>query len=158
MENKTRQDAVGNRQDVVGSLRFCVEIQGLQVGGFSEVTGLQAELEIEEYAEGGVNDFIHRFPKRKKYPPLVLKRGITTSRTLWDWFYQTKIGKVKRTSGSIILQDNRGQEIMRWHFLEAYPIKWVGPEMNATRSQVAVESIEIVHNGLKVYPEPDKQR
>jgi len=135
--------------NIVDSLRFWVEIQGLQVGGFSEVSGLRAEIEMEEYAEGGVNDFVHRFPKRTKYPPLVLKRGMTYSSTLWDWFYQTQIGKVKRTSGSIILRDNNGDEVCRWNFFDAYPVKWIGPELNATRSQVAVESIEIVHNGLK---------
>ncbi len=132
-----------------GSFRFWVEIQGLIVGGFSEVSGLQVETEMHEYAEGGVNDYIHRFAKRKKYPPISLKRGITSSNELWDWFQDSNIGKINRKSGSVIMEDLKKQELCRWNFFEAYPVKWIGPELNSTKSSVAIESIDIVHNGLK---------
>jgi phage tail-like protein len=130
------------------SFRFLVEIQGLIVGGFSEVTGLQAETEVETIEEGGVNDYVHRFPKKTKYPNLVLKRGITDSDALWKWHQEVVGGKISRKSGFIILVDSEGNEKWRWHFVQAYPVKWAGPDLKADSSAVAVESLELVHNGI----------
>ncbi|WP_284640495.1 phage tail protein [Paenibacillus silviterrae] len=136
-------DALGN------AFRFNVEIEGLLVGGFTEVSGLESEIEYEEYAEGGVNGYTHRLPKRTSYPPIVLKRGITKSNELWDWYAGNAGGRITRKQGSIIMCTVTGEELIRWNFFEAYPVKWSGPELNSTKSEVAVESIEIVHNGLK---------
>ena len=135
------------------AFRFMIEIKGLFVAGFTEVSGLQSEIEYEEYAEGGVNGYMHRLPKRTSYPPIVLRRGITKTNDLWEWYSVVAGGKVKRREGSIVMCEPSGDELIRWNFFEAYPVKWVGPELNASRSEVAVESIEIIHNGLKaVYP------
>lgn len=142
----------GNPSDypnLVGVFRFEVEIDGLLVGGFSEVSGLEAETEYEEYQEGGLNTYVHRFPKSTKFPPLVLKRGITNSSTLWDWYSDVVAGTVKRKTGAIILQDNKKDEICRWNFEGAYPTKWSGPSLSSTANDVAVESIELAHTGLK---------
>ncbi|NHN32422.1 phage tail protein [Paenibacillus agricola] len=128
---------------------FQVELDGLYVGGFTEVAGLQSETEMIEYMEGGVNDFVHYFPKQKKHPRIVLKRGITRTRDLWDWYEGVSNGKIVRKTGTIILYHTDGYEICRWNFLESFPVKWTGPELNATSSGVAIESIEIVHSGLK---------
>lgn len=130
------------------SFRFLVEIQGLIVGGFSEVTGLQAETEVETVEEGGVNDYVHRFPKKTKYPNLVLKRGITDSDALWKWHQEVVSGRISRKSGFIILVDSEGNEKWRWHFVQAYPVKWTGPDLKADSSTVAVESLELVHDGI----------
>jgi len=138
--------------DPFPSHRFLVEIHGLLVAGFTEVSGLTVETEIEEYAEGGVNGYVHRLPKRPRYEPIVLKRGVTLSPVLWDWYADVAAGKVTRRDGSIILFNNNLWEFRRWNFYEAYPVKWVGPSLDASRSQVAVESIELVHNGFKLMP------
>jgi phage tail-like protein len=140
---------VAERKDPYLSYRFLVEIEGLVVGGFSEVSGLQAETQVEEYREGGVNDFIHRLPKETRYPNLVLKRGITDSEVLWKWHQDVVNGKVIRKSGYIILLDSEGNEKWRWSFIDAYPAKWVGPDLKADSSTVAFETIELVHNGIK---------
>jgi len=131
------------------SFRFLVEIQGLIVGGFSEVSGLNAETEVEIIEEGGVNDHVHRLPKKTKHPNLVLKRGITDSDALWKWHQDVANGKISRKSGYIILVDSEGNEKWRWNFIEAYPVKWSGPELKAGSNSVAVESLELVHNGIK---------
>ncbi|MEI7025321.1 phage tail protein [Paenibacillus sp. y28] len=143
------------RKEVSSTFRFIVELDGLQAAGFSEVSGLQSEIEYEEIAEGGVNTHFHRLPKRVKSPPLVLKRGLSLSTDLWNWYSSAMNGQITRKTGSIIMYDQDGDELCRWNFAEAYPIKWSGPELNAMRSEVAVESIEIVHNGLTAY---DKKR
>mgnify|MGYP000877727429 CR=1 FL=1 len=136
--------------DPFPSHRFLVEIHGLLVAGFSEVSGLSVQTDYEEYAEGGVNDYVHRFPARTRHEPIVLKRGVTMSSVLWDWYADVVSGKVVRRDGSIILFNNRLWEFRRWNFYEAFPVKWVGPALDASRSEVAVESIELVHNGLKL--------
>ncbi|MGZ4031381.1 MAG: phage tail protein [Tumebacillaceae bacterium] len=135
--------------NVVGAYRYVVEIDGLEVAGFSEVTGIQAETEIEEYVEGGLNGYVHRFAKQTKFPMLVFKRGLTSDSSLWDWYADVMSGTITRKNGAVILNDQSGTEVVRWNFFDAYPVKWNGPEMNASRSEVAIESMELVHNGLK---------
>jgi phage tail-like protein len=131
------------------SFRFLVEIQGLIVGGFSEVSGLQAETEVESIEEGGVNDYVHKLPKKTKYPNIILKKGMTDSDALWKWYKDVVDGKITRKSGYIILVDDEGKEKWRWNFIEAFPVKWTGPELKADSNTVAFESVEIAHNGIK---------
>lgn len=145
--------------DIIGNFRFIVELDGVFAGGFSEISGLEAETEYEEYQEGGVNQFTYRFPKATKFPPLVLKRGISTSNSLWEWFEHTMTGSIKRKTGSIIMYNHQGDEVCRWSFEDAYPIKWSGPNLASISNEVAIESIEIVHNGLKAkYGKEDRSK
>jgi len=134
---------------VVAGFRFMVELDGMLVAGFSEVSGLSMETELEEVAEGGVNQYMHKLPKRTKTQPLVLKRGMTVSNDLWVWYSNVVNGTIARKSGSVILYNEMDVELRRWNFYEAFPCKWTGPELNAANSAVAVESIELAHNGLK---------
>lgn len=140
---------VARRNDPYLGFRFLVEIEDMIVGGFSEVSGLQAETRVEEYREGGVNDFVHRLPGGTGYPNLVLKRGLTDSEALWQWHQDVVRGKVSRKSGYVILLDSEGKETWRWNFIGAYPVKWVGPDFRADRGTVACETIELAHNGIK---------
>jgi phage tail-like protein len=135
-------------KNVTGAYRFKIEIGGILEAGFNEVSGLQMETEFEEYSEGGLNEYTHRFPKKIKYPPLVFKRGIIQSNELWLWYQGFMTGEIKRKDGAIILQNRDGSVLGQWNFIGAYPIKWVGPQLNALRSDIAVETLEIVHNGL----------
>ncbi|KYC36100.1 phage tail protein [Scytonema hofmannii PCC 7110] len=125
-----------------------VTMRGLVVGGFSEVSGLQAETEVEDYREGGVNHFVHRLPKVTKFPNLVLKRGITDSFELWVWHQRVIAGQIERHNGSVILLDNTYTAKWRWNFFDAYPVKWVGPDLKADGNAVAIETLELAHNGL----------
>ncbi|WP_020620950.1 phage tail protein [Paenibacillus daejeonensis] len=138
------------RSHVVGAYRFMVELDGMLVAGFSEVSGLSVETEVYEHAEGGLNQYVHRLPGRTRLTPLVLRRGMTLTNELWNWYSQVLQGKIVRKSGSIILYDELEQEFRRWNFYEAYPTKWSGPDFNASSSEVALEAIELTHNGFKV--------
>jgi len=140
--------ALGVRTDPYLSFRFLIEIQSLIVGGFSSVSGLQAETQLEEYREGGVNDFVHKLKKETKYPNLTLKRGITDSRVLWNWYRNVVRGIVERKNVHIVLIDKEGQEKWIWNFMEAYPVKWAGPEFSADGNTVAFETIELAHRGF----------
>jgi phage tail-like protein len=131
------------------NFKFLVEINGIVVGGFSDVTGLQVETEVELLEEGGVNDHVHKLPKKTKYSNLTLKRGLTDSDALWKWHNDVATGKITRNSGAIILQDNEGNQTWRWNFKNAYPVKWIGPELKASSNVVAIETLELAHDGLE---------
>ena len=128
--------------------RFVVEINGTQVGGFSEVTGLEVKTEVDDYREGGVNHFVHRIAKETRYPNLTLKRGITDATLLWDWHQQVVNGEIERKTVSVVLLNERREEKRRWVFQDAYPVKWNGTDLNAAGNTVAVESVELAHHGM----------
>jgi len=134
----------------VTSFRFMVEIGHVIVAGFSEVSGLEMETEVFEYAEGGLNEYTHRFATRTKLVPIVLKRGISYSTFFWEWYDAVRNGIIGRMDGSIILFDSNFEEFRRWDFTGAYPTKWKGPDLNANTSEVAIEMVELTHNGFKL--------
>ena len=139
----------GDRQDPFPNYNFAVEIHGMVHAGFSEVSGLQIEIEVQEYREGGRNWFIHKRAGPAKYPSnLILKKGVTVVRELWDWYWEVMQGNIERKNLSVILLDSSGEEKRRWNFHKAYPVKWVGPDFKAAASEAAFESLEFVHKGL----------
>ena len=128
---------------------FQLDIQGKSVGYFTEASGLNAEVETQTYNEGGRNEFVHKLPTRVKHPNLVLKRGMTTVKDLQTWFDDSYNGP-KRTSITITMLNEFGDQIHVWKFNNAFPVKWTGPTFNAAQNTVATEAIEIVHEGIKV--------
>ena len=140
----------GDRKDPLIAFRYRITITGLAVGGFSECSGLQLETEPFEYAEGGRNAYMRKFPTRTKQSNIILKRGIV-DRALWDWYWDVTQGKITRRGGTIEIQDLGGSEaLMSWEFSRAFPIKWIGPALNATQNSVAIETFELVHEGLEL--------
>jgi phage tail-like protein len=140
------------RPDPVGELRFTVTLpKGVELGRFRECTGLAAEIEVKDYNEGGVNDFVHKLPTRMKYPNLVLKRGVTYEDALLKWLWSVQ-QKVVRGDVTIKLMgpDLDQSGVRTWTFRNAFPIKWTGPNLNAGSNQIATETLEIVHTGLDV--------
>jgi phage tail-like protein len=135
--------------DPFAVFKFAVEIQDLRVGGFSEVSGLQSETEVEEYREGGNNLHFHKLAKATKYGNLILKRGLVDSQALWQWRQDVINGTINRKQVTVILHDRQGQEKWRWVFEGAYPVKWSSADLNATSSTtIAVESVELAHHGF----------
>lgn len=131
------------------SFRFRVEIDNLDVGGFSEVTGLQVEVELHDYREGGANDAIRRFAGPVKYPSnLILKHGIMDADTLWQWQQEVMGGTIQRRNATIVLLDSAGQDRRRWDFQDVCPVRWSGPDLRAGTAEVAVETLELTHRGL----------
>lgn len=142
-----------DKYQIHGAYRFMVEIEGLQVAGFTEVDGLNIKTEMFEYQEGGLNSYVHQFPVITKFDPLVFKRGISDYyhiSVLWDWYKDCTDGQITKKDGSIIMNNQRGVEVCRWYFLKAQPISWRGPEFHSLGNEVAIETIELVHEGLKL--------
>lgn len=134
--------------DPYRNYRFNVEIDSLIVGGFSEVEGLERELQTVEYEEGGRNDFTHAFPDRMSTPTITLRRGLADSDVFWNWIQDVKYGTVERRNGRIVVLDLSGREVWGWEFREAYPVRWSGPDLQADQGAVAVETVELTHRGL----------
>jgi phage tail-like protein len=141
--------ALPRRPDPVPELRFTVGLPGVDLGRFRECTGLAAEIEVKDYNEGGVNDRVHKLPTRMKYPNLVLKRGVTFEDALIQWLYKTQ-QQAMRIPVTVSLMGPNGKPVRTWAFADAFPVKWTGPNLNASSNQVATETLEIVHAGLQM--------
>lgn len=140
--------SVGNRTDPYLDFRFVVEVDSVIAGGFTEVTGLERELQTEEYEEGGVNTHTHTLKSGFTYPNLVLRRGLTDSDTLWRWLQQSEKGAVERKTVLLYLHDSRGEPSWGWSFNRAFPVKWTGPEFRSDSGDVAIEELELTHTGI----------
>ncbi len=138
------------KKDPYLSFRFRVEIDGIENGGFTEVSGLQAEVEVFDYREGGVNEFIHKLAGPVRYPSNVtLKHGLMEADRIWKWEQEMLDGRIERHNMSIILMDAAGQDKWRWEFKKAYPVRWSGPDLRASTAEVAIETLELAHQGLE---------
>ena len=126
---------------------FALEIDGVQVGQFQEVSGLSVEVEVIEY-KTGEDRVTHKIPGAVRYSDIVLKRGVAGNDMLWQWFQGSVNGDPDRKNGAVILYDNAGHEAVRYDFYRAFPVKWQGPTLDASSSGLAVESITIAHEGF----------
>lgn len=143
------------RDDPYGGYNFEVILTGVSddgtavKGSFSEVSGLEVEITPIEYAHG--NDVaIRKIPGIRKYTNLVFKRGVVGDLTFWNWVVEAINGKVRRTEGAVVLLDENRQEVMRWNFKRAWPCKYTGPGLNAKNNEIAMETLEICHEGLEI--------
>lgn len=127
-------------------------IASVTAGGFSECTGLEMALDTEKFEQGGENGTIRQFPVRVRWTNLTLRRGITTNTALWDWHYAFIEGRGKRKDGFVALLDDRGRPSAVWAFRRGLPVKYTGPSLNASQGQVALEGLEIAHEGLVQIP------
>ena len=136
----------GNEPEVVGT-HFMLEVEDAVVGYFTECTGLEAEYETLPYAEGGQNMFVHQLRGRLRYQNIILKRGITSSRAMLEWFQSNK-ERSSRGGMTIKLLDRDLTVIQTWAFGCAVPVKYVGPTTSTDGTGMAIESLEIAHEGL----------
>jgi phage tail-like protein len=160
----TVPNSLGNRIDPFRGFNFSVTMSDStsalslvfsvstvpSVGSFSECSGLETTLEVQDYPEGGNNGLIRRFPGRVSWGPLKLRRGIATNDELWKWHFDFVEGHGRRRDGVITLMDEQQTPVKAWRFKRGLPVKWAGPSMNANQGQVVIEELEIGHEGLKL--------
>lgn len=138
------------RMDPYVNFRFRLEIDGIEQAGFSEVTGLDSQIQVIEYREGIEVAAVRKLPGLVKYSNIVLKRGLTDSTELYKWHRTGLAGKIARRNGAIILLDEEGHEKLRWVFREAWPVRWEGPSLHGEGNEVAIETLELAHEGLEL--------
>lgn len=139
--------------DPYGSYRFALEINNLEVAHILEVSGIKTSAQVFEIEEGGLNGRSHKRTGQSKWDNLVIRFASSTSTYLVDWrnmFLRDRFDERLKRSGSLLLMDNDGQTLRRYHFTNAWPVSWEGPSFNAGSSELAIESLELAHDGITV--------
>jgi phage tail-like protein len=139
----------GARVDPYMAFNFLVEIDGVTVAGFSECSGLTNETDPVDYREGFMDTYLLKLPGLRKFPVIVLKRGFTDNVDLWTWRRTVIEGRTERHSGVITLLNEARDPAVRFNFVGGWPCKWEGPTFNAKTNEVAIETLEICHEGLE---------
>jgi phage tail-like protein len=135
-------------QQIVTKYLFIVKIPDVDtIGYFSHCSGLELSFDVFEYQEGGNNDFVHRLPGTMRYPNLVLSRGLTEQEALLRWFMATRT-QAERKEVTLTLKTGTAERV--WTFADAFPVKWTGPTLDAETGDIATETLEIAHTGLKL--------
>lgn len=137
-------------EDIGRSVRvarhFRVEIPHIAIGVFARCSGLQIEYEVTEYPEGGENGYVHKLRGHRRYPNLLLSRGLTSETGLLDWMLVAQ-NPAERPTATVSLLDELSKVQRAWRFSGAFPVRWIGPTLGEA-SEVAGETLEIAHSGL----------
>ena len=137
------------RIDPYRGFNFVVEIDGIPRGAFSEVSGLTAEGDSVDYREGtDVQSSVRKLIGMRKYTNVMLKRGYTADKSLWQWYANISNGVADRRNVTIVLMNEQRQQVLRWNAENAWINKIEGPAFKASSNDVAMESVELVHEGL----------
>jgi phage tail-like protein len=136
--------------DPLGSFNFLVESSGILRAGFSECTGLGTETDPIEYREGNEDITVRKLPGLKKFGNVTLKRGVAIGQDFFEWRKSVMDGNIERKDISIILLDEQRNEQVRYNLANAWPGKWAGPELKAGANEIAIETLEILHEGVSI--------
>ena len=136
--------------------RFILEIDGVEMGTFTEVSGLSVDIGVERIEEGGQNQFVHQRPGRMTWPNIVLKRGVVNDDNLFNWFAKTsgdgyagEGNTLTMLTGAITLITDGGDRLRSWSVDRAFPVKWTGPAFAVSATDIPSEELEIAHHGFK---------
>ena len=140
--------------DPLGAYHFEVDWGGTRIG-FSAVSGLEIETEVIEYREGSSPEYGSRkLPGRPRYRNLVLKRGMVPGdNEFFQWLRTIELNRVERRDLTISLLNEEHSPAVMWRAKRAFPVRLSGPDLSATESQVAIETLEVAHEGLVVETE-----
>src|SRR5262245_11558668 len=138
--------------DPLGGFNFLLETGGLLRAGFSEVTGLNSETDVIDYREGNDEITVRKLSGLKKFGMVTLKRGIAAGvdQDFLAWRKFVEDGNITRQDVSIVLLDEQRNEQIRYNLRNAWPSKWVGPDLKAGANEIAIEQIEICHEGVSL--------
>ena len=130
---------------------FRVEIDGVTSASFSEVVGLDVSIDVVDYRTGtSPQSTAEKLPGLARYQNITLKRGLTQNADLWNWGKDILNGVADKRNLAIVLQDAQHNEVLRWNVRNGWPCKWSGPVLNAASNDIAIESIEICHDGIEL--------
>ena len=142
---------MAERRDPYTGYNFRVEIDGITRAGFKSCSGLDTSQNAGTYREGTDRGLtMRKIPGLVTYADVPLSRGITSDSELLEWRKRAATGRVDRRNMSIVLMDDTGKDVIRWNLRNCWPTKWTGPSMDATSDEVAIETLEITHEGLEV--------
>ena len=139
--------------DPHGAYIFCLEIDKTEVAHFLECSGLKSSTTIFELEEGGMNHRVHKLPGQSRWENITLRYGVTGDATMLKWrgeILQDKFKADSRKNGAILVKNNQMQVVRRYNFKAAWPVSWEGPSFNSQSNELAIESIELAHDGIEV--------
>lgn len=138
------------------SSQFIFEVDGVTIGVFREVTGLELSVSVEEFSEGGENGYVHQFPGRMRWPNIVMRRGLIESDALFDWVskssgegFAANDNSLTRTTGAVTVVDSRGQRLRTWQLDSVFAVRWTGPQLDVESDTMLEETLEIAHHGFR---------
>lgn len=136
--------------------RFLLEVDGVEIGVFSEVSGLQLNVSVDEYSEGGQNGYVHKLPGRMTWPNLVFRRGVTDSDALFAWVQKTSGegfaangNKLTRSTGAVTVVSSDNKRLRSWNLDGVFPVRWTGPKLTVTQAVALEEELEVAHYGFR---------
>lgn len=154
MSSPSESTLLGNDGQLAGN--FLLEVDGVEIGMFSAVSGLQLSIQTEDLVEGGQNGFTRKLPGRMDWPNIVMTRGLIKSDNLFDWLSKTSGegfaaagNKLKRCTGAITALASDGSRLRAWNLAGCFPVRWKGPEFNVTSNDTLSEELEIAHEGFR---------
>ena len=137
------------RKDPYRGYNFRIELDNTPVASFRECSGLSLTTDAVDYREGTDKPLsVRKLTGLRKYTNITLKRGYTDNQDLWKWYKNIVNGVPDRRHGAVVLQDEQHKDVLRWNFENGWICKWEGPTLNATGNDVAIENIEICHEGV----------
>ena len=142
---------MADRKDPFRNSRFIVEVDGVSQAGFREATIPDTSSEPIEYREGNEPPTVRKIPGLIKYGNISLKWGITDSLDMYNWYKDAILDNNfngARKNISVLLLDEKGEEVNRWNFTNCWPTKYNAPDTNATANEIAIEEREIVTEGM----------
>lgn len=142
--------------DVPVAANFVFEVDGVEIGAFKEISGLQLTVSTHEYVEGGQNQYVQQFPGVIRWPHLVFKRGLVNTDALFTWVgkssgegFAANGNKVTRSTGAVTVLGNNGERLRSWQFEGVFAVAWSGPTLSADVADSLTETLEVAHNGFR---------
>jgi phage tail-like protein len=140
----------------VTAATFLFEVDGVEIGRFMEVSGLEVTVAVDDVEEGGENNYVHKLPGRMTWPNITLKRGITQNDTLLEWLnkssgeqFAASGNRLTRSTAAITLIGPSAERLRAWEFDGAFPVRWKGPDFAVSSTDMAVEELEVTHHGFR---------
>ena len=139
--------------DPFGGHYFMLEIDSQEVAHILQVGGLKTQAQVFELEEGGNNGFVHKRVGQSRWENITIRFATSSSRFLQQWrdtFLNDPLNEGNWKSGSIVMFNNHGDPVRRFHFVRAWPVSWEGPALDSSTSALSVESLELAHEGITV--------
>jgi phage tail-like protein len=137
------------RRDPLRNFRFRLEIGGINEAHFSDVTGFDTTTDVIDYREGDEPTHVRKLPGLNKFGNVTLKRGVTDSMDLYNWYKDNLAGKTRRETVAIIVLDEEGKDKARFQITDAWPSKYDPMDLNAKGNDVSIETLELVNEGVE---------
>lgn len=147
--------SVGFKGETTSRSGFLFEVDGVQIGMFSQVSGLELKVDVVTYEEGGTNGYVHKLPGRMTWPHVVLHRGLTDSDALFAWVnktsgpgFESNSNKLTRDTGAITAIGSNGNRLRAWELQGVFAVRWTGPRFDVVSGEALEEELELAHHGF----------